>query len=90
MVCCPYTTLCDLATNFVIIRNWGLHVTSSCHRVKVYSVNRSKPDTAARLKVMEEKGIPLNPITRPLEIDLETEEQYEEVMKARDGRDPRE
>jgi len=74
----------------VIIRNWGLHVTSSCHRVKVYSVNRSKPDTAARLKVMEEKGIPLNPITRPLEIDLETEEQYEEVMKARDGRDPRE
>lgn len=74
----------------MIIRNWGLHVTSSCHRVKVYSVNRSKPDTAARLKVMEEKGIPLNPITRPLEIDLETEEQYEEVMKARDGRDPRE
>ena len=74
----------------MIIRNWGLHVTSSCHRVKVYSVNRSKPDTDARLKVMEEKGIPLNPITRPLEIDLETEEQYEEVMKARDGRDPRE
>lgn len=23
--------------------NWGLHVTSSCHRAKIYSVNKSKP-----------------------------------------------
>lgn len=72
----------------LLIRNWGLHVTSSCHRIKIYSVNRTKPATAARLKVMEEKGIPLTPITRPLQIDLETEEDYEEVMKAMNGRDP--
>jgi sulfite oxidase len=30
---------------------WGLHVTSSCHRVKIYSVNKSKELTRARLLV---------------------------------------
>ena len=34
--------------------SWDLHVTSSCHRIKVYSVNTSKPATAARLKEIEE------------------------------------
>ncbi|KAK0636966.1 Oxidoreductase, molybdopterin-binding domain-containing protein [Bombardia bombarda] len=70
--------------------NWDLHVTSSCHRVKVYSVNRSKPATASRLKELEEKGIPLTPLTKPLEIDLETSEHYEESMRLQNGRDPAE
>lgn len=68
--------------------NWDLHVTSSCHRIKVYSINRNRPDTAARLKLLEEKGMSLLPITRPLEIDLESDEHYEREMEARQGRDP--
>ncbi|GME33781.1 Sulfite oxidase [Neofusicoccum parvum] len=68
--------------------NWDLHVTSSCHRIKVYSINKSRPATAERLKFLEEKGIPITPITRPLEIDLESEEDYLRNMKARGGRDP--
>lgn len=32
----------------------------------------------------------LLPITRPLEIDLESEEHYEAEMKERHGRDPEE
>jgi len=69
-------------------RNWDLHVTSSCHRIKVYSINKSKPATAHRLKQLEEAGLPLLPITHPLELDLEGEEEYLEAMKARHGRDP--
>jgi sulfite oxidase len=70
--------------------NWDLHVTSSCHRIKVYSINRRKPATAKRLKQCEEKGIPMVPITQPLEFDLETAEEYLEQMKLRQGRDPEE
>lgn len=71
-------------------RNWDLHVTSSCHRVKIYSMNRSKPLTAQRLKVLEEKGMSMFPLTRPLEIDLETDEHYDKAMEAQGGRDPKE
>lgn len=72
------------------LRNWDLHVTSSCHRIKVYSINRSRPNTAARLKVLEEKGLSITPITKPLEFDLESEEEWRANMVARDGRDPEE
>lgn len=48
----------------------------------------SKPLTAARLKLLEEKGIPMIPITQPLEIDLESQEHWEEEMRRRGGRDP--
>lgn len=68
--------------------NWDLHVTSSCHRIKVYSINKARPATARRLKTLEEKGIDLLPITRPLEIDLESDEDYEREMAARGPRDP--
>ncbi|CAO2658343.1 Nn.00g060660.m01.CDS01 [Neocucurbitaria sp. VM-36] len=68
--------------------NWDLHVTSSCHRIKVYSVNKSKPATAKRLKQLEEKGASILPLTRPLPFDLETDEEYLEEMKKREGRDP--
>ncbi|KAK0653829.1 Sulfite oxidase [Lasiodiplodia hormozganensis] len=70
--------------------NWDLHVTSSCHRIKIYSINKSRPDTAKRLKLLEKRGIPVTPITRPLEFDLESEEEYRANMKAQGGRDPKE
>jgi sulfite oxidase len=69
-------------------RNWDLHVTSSCHRIKVYSVNKTKPATAKRLKQLEDHGASLYPITRPVPFDLETEEEYLEEMKKRGGREP--
>jgi sulfite oxidase len=71
-------------------RNWDLHVTSSCHRIKLYSVNKTKPATAKRLKQLEDHGASLHPITRPVPFDLETEEEYLEEMKKRGGRDPEE
>ncbi|KAL9074479.1 MAG: hypothetical protein Q9161_002267 [Pseudevernia consocians] len=70
--------------------NWDLHVTSSCHRIKVFSVNRSKPATAKRLKRLEQEGIDFHPVTKPLEIDLESDEEYETEMQRRGGRDPEE
>jgi len=69
-------------------RNWDLHVTSSCHRIKVFSINRSRPRTAAKLKMFQEMGIDILPITRPGETDLEDEETYAKEMEARGGRDP--
>ena len=65
-------------------------MTSSCHRVKVYSINKSKPVTARRLEALENAGIPMVPITHPLEIDLESQEDYDEIMVKRGGRDPKE
>jgi len=73
---------------FFTFRNWDLHVTSSCHRINVYSINRSRPLTAKRLKALEEAGIPVTPITHPTEIDLESLEEYDAEMAARGGRDP--
>ncbi|KAK4189454.1 Oxidoreductase, molybdopterin-binding domain-containing protein [Podospora australis] len=70
--------------------NWDLHVTSSAHRLKIYSINRSRPATAARLKLLEEKGIDIVPITKPLEFDLETDEEYEAAMNQQRGREPEE
>ncbi|KAJ3522672.1 hypothetical protein NM688_g8842 [Phlebia brevispora] len=57
--------------------NWDLHVTSSAHRIKIYSVNRSKPRTAMRLKQLEDMGESLEPISKPLEFTLEKFEDYE-------------
>jgi len=58
------------------------------HRVKIYSINKSRPLTAARLKLLEEKGVPIVPITHPMEFDLQSEEDYMEEMKKQGGRDP--
>lgn len=63
-------------------------MTSSCHRIKIYSINRSKPLTAKRLKMLEEKNTPIIPITHPMEFDLETQEEYDKEMEKRGGRDP--
>ena len=65
-------------------------MTSSCHRVKVFSVNRSHQATAKRLALLDKKGVDLLPITKPLEIDLEEDEEYETEMQRRGGRDPEE
>ncbi|KAI1873075.1 uncharacterized protein JN550_003328 [Neoarthrinium moseri] len=70
--------------------NWDLHVTSSCHRISIYSMNRSRPLTARRLELLEKKGMAITPITRPLEIDLESDEEYAANMEIQDGRDPKE
>jgi hypothetical protein len=59
-------------------------------RIKLYSVNKSKPATAKRLKQLEEHGAGLLPITRPVPFDLESEEEYLEQMAKRGGRDPEE
>ena len=53
-------------------------------------MNRSKPATARRLKAAEEHGIPMIPITHPLEMDLETTEEYLEEMRKQGGRSPTE
>lgn len=58
--------------------------------MKIYSVNKTKPATAARLKFLQEKGLSLTPITQPLEFDIESDEHYEAVMKAMGGREPQE
>ncbi|KAH8587368.1 Oxidoreductase, molybdopterin-binding domain-containing protein [Bisporella sp. PMI_857] len=68
--------------------NWDLHVTSSCHRVKIYSINTRRPKTADKLRLFKEKGIPLLPITKPAETNLEDDEVYATEMAARGGRDP--
>jgi len=60
------------------------------HRVKVYSINKSKPQTAQRLEMLKRAGIPIIPITHPLEVDLESQEHYDEEMRKRGGRDPKE
>jgi hypothetical protein len=60
------------------------------HRVKVYSINTTKPVTAARLKVLKEKNVPIVPITHPMEFDLQSEEDYQEEMRKQGGREPEE
>jgi sulfite oxidase len=69
--------------------NWGLHVTSSCHTVSVYSVNASKPATRKRLQEFEESGHSFLPITRPTEFKTMTSEEYEEAWKNMEPRDAR-
>ena len=67
--------------------NWGLHVTSSCHRISVYSVNKSRPLTKARLDEFEQKGIPFAPITVPLVFPSQTWEEYGKFWEKHGPRD---
>lgn len=69
--------------------SWDLHVTSSCHRIKVYSINKTRPATRARMALMEEHGImSFEPLTRPLEFALESEKDYLEKMR-KNPREPK-
>ncbi|KAJ1337166.1 sulfite oxidase [Microdochium nivale] len=67
--------------------NWGLHVTSSCHRIKVFSVNKSRERTRARLDDMERKGVSLAPITVPLGMSTQSWDDYERFWEEHDPRD---
>jgi sulfite oxidase len=68
--------------------NWDLHVTSSCHRIKVYSVNKTRPATSKRLDALEKRGASLLPITAPLPMEQESDEDYAAVMAKIHYRDP--
>ncbi|KAJ5380728.1 uncharacterized protein N7496_003156 [Penicillium cataractarum] len=67
--------------------NWGLHVTSSAHRIKVYSVNKSRELTRKRLDKYEQLGIPLAPLTHYDIIPGQTAEEYEQYWRDHDPRD---
>ncbi|KAJ3814732.1 molybdopterin binding oxidoreductase [Lentinula aff. lateritia] len=58
--------------------NWDLHVTSSAHRIKVYSINTSRPATAQRLRELEAhgQGIDKQSLSHPAEFTLEPEQDY--------------
>jgi sulfite oxidase len=70
--------------------NWGLHVTSSCHRITVYSVNKTKPITSAHLEEFEKRGIPFGPISVPLASPSQSWEDYEAYWAAHDPQDAKE
>jgi sulfite oxidase len=67
--------------------NWGLHVTSSCHRVKIYSVNASRPGTRKRLEQFKERGESFLPITRPTDFRPMSMEEYEKTWLDMEPRD---
>ncbi|OTA56683.1 molybdopterin binding oxidoreductase [Hypoxylon sp. EC38] len=67
--------------------NWGLHVTSSAHRIRVYSVNKAKERTRERLGEFEKRGISFVPITRPTEFPYMTWEEYDEYFRNNGSRD---
>lgn len=57
-----------------------LHVTSSAHRVTIYSANRTLPETGARVAKLEESGEALDPVTRPVE-DFPLASHKDECLK---------
>lgn len=67
--------------------NWGLHVTSSCHRVKIFSVNKSREITRQRLEDFEQHGESFMPITRPVTFKTQSDESYEKYWAEHDPRD---
>ncbi|KAJ5632846.1 hypothetical protein N7490_009185 [Penicillium lividum] len=67
--------------------NWGLHVTSSAHRIKVYSINKSRELTKKRLDKYEQLGIPLAPLTRYENVPGQTPEEYKQYWKVHEPRD---
>ncbi|KAJ4006014.1 hypothetical protein NW766_010839 [Fusarium irregulare] len=67
--------------------NWSLHVTSSCHRVKVYSVNAKREATRKRLMEFNEHGEAFTPITRPTGFVPMSIEEYERLTKDAEPRD---
>ena len=71
-----------------LIESWNRLADVCDSRVKLYSVNKSKPATAKRLQQLEDHGASIHPITRPLPFDLQTDEEYLEEMKKQGGRDP--
>lgn len=76
-------------SNGWLLGSWDLHVTSSCHCIKIYSINKTRPATRARMALMEAHGVmSFEPLTLPLEFGLESEEEYLEKMR-RNPREPK-
>lgn len=67
--------------------NWGLHVTSSAHRVSVYSINKSRQRTADKLRMFEKTGSPLAPLTWPEEFPTQSQAEYEQFWDENEPRD---
>lgn len=67
--------------------NWGLHVTSSAHRIKVYSMNRSRKQTRERLKKFDHVNSPLAPLTWPEEFEMQSMDEYERFWRENEPRD---
>lgn len=76
---CPYTGACLLTC--APSNSWDLHVTSSAHRIKLYSVNKTKPATAARLAQFAARGESIAPLTKPSEAPLEDMTAFVEAMR---------
>jgi sulfite oxidase len=67
--------------------NWGLHVTSSAHRIKVYSINKSREITRKRLDKYDQMGVPLAPLTRYEIMPIQNADEYEVFWNTHDPRD---
>lgn len=67
--------------------NWGLHITSSCHRIKIYSVNANRESTRKRLQEFEDHQESFLPITRPTEFKTMSMEEYEKMWATMEPRD---
>jgi sulfite oxidase len=67
--------------------NWGLHITSSCHRIKIYSVNASREATRKRLQEFEDHKESFLPITRPTEFKMMSMQEYEKMWATMEPRD---
>ena len=67
--------------------NWGLHVTSSAHRISIYSMNKTRPLTAERLQMFKDHGQPLAPLTWPEELPTQSLEEFRKFWDENDPRD---
>ncbi|KAK3115007.1 hypothetical protein LTR53_006092 [Teratosphaeriaceae sp. CCFEE 6253] len=67
--------------------NWGLHVTSSAHRISVYSVNKNRELTRKRLDDFAQRGVPFAPLTVPTEWAVQSFEDYTAFVKQYGPRD---
>lgn len=62
-------------------------MTSSCHRVKIYSVNAKREATRKRLREFDEHAQGFTPITRPTEFVPMSLEEYEKDVANFEPRD---
>ena len=79
------THIWTLKLNFSIFSfflSWDLHVTSSCHRIKLYSMNRTREATRKRLELLRSHGADIEDLCRPFEYALEDEEAYLNAYRA--------
>ncbi|KAI4211567.1 MAG: hypothetical protein LQ351_005608 [Letrouitia transgressa] len=67
--------------------NWGLHVTSSAHRISIYSMNKSRDLTKQRLDKFQQLNAHLAPLTCPEDFSTQTREEYEQFWKENEPRD---